>query len=62
MSIKGVLDSMNDIRQNPSDYIPKVQAILDKIDDEGVHTDWRLSFHEGKAAWEELKTFLGNQA
>jgi hypothetical protein len=59
VTLKGVLDAANAIRANPSSYANTIQTqIRDKMDSDGLHTEWRLSFNEGTVAVDEAIEFL----
>mgnify|MGYP000485210263 CR=1 FL=1 len=59
VTLKGVLDAANAIRANPSGYAHVIQTVIrDKMDSNGLHTEWRLSFNEGTAAVDEAIEYL----
>ena len=59
VTLKGVLEAANAIRANPSNYAEVIQTqIRNKMDSQGLHTEWRLSFNEGTVAVEEAIQFL----
>ena len=50
---------VNDIRTNPRPYANRIKClILDKIDANGLHTEWRLRYNEGKVAVQEAINYL----
>lgn len=59
VSLKSLLDKVNEIRTNPQAQADIIQTkILDKINDNGVHTDWRLKYAEEKVAVQEAIDYL----
>ena len=56
---RDILALHNEIRQNPNNFIPKLQAMLPKFD--GLVYDGTKTTTEGAAAVQEAITFLQNQ-
>lgn len=59
VSMKSLLEKVNEIRTNPQAQASIIQTkILDKINENGVHTEWRLKYNEGKVAVQEAIDYL----
>ena len=61
-SLKKILDTLNDIRTNPSKYAERVQVLyLDHINDKGINMRTKIMTNEGKVPYADAKRFLTSQ-